>query len=407
MKLTFKTFFIGVYLLLLLSIFLFGGSIQFFLGFSATLYSLSILLTILTVIFIYTLAYQKIYFNNLFFIVFIYLGVVFVSGFLNESDLEKIFLYCIFPLTPFSVFYLYKMMDANKINIKKITLQFFKFISLIQLPVALIQNYGYDFLIKFNNSSQTINDYDFMFGTFFIRADHALGFFLIINILYHFGITISGIKGKFNWFYIIYLSITIFVLESNLSKLILVLLFLYYLFFWLYKKANVLSLILIGIVSAISIKLLFLVPSVDAQYFYFKNLYTPELSERYVNEGPLYAKRPHILIDFVVNKPVEWIGHGPYDYFNIVTSKFKNTKHFSQMIWAYNDLGLLGFLLIILLLYQILISLRLAKKEFRILFIMSLFFLFMTNMYSDLAMMFSFILLKAGNFTSFNENTHY
>ena len=130
------------------------------------------------------------------------------------------------------------------------------------------------------------------------------------------------------------------------------------------------------------------------------------MSEIYVNEGPLYAKRPHILIDFVVNKPVEWIGNGPYDYFNIVTAKFKNTKHFSQMIWTYNDLGLLGFIFIILLLYQLLITLRLKKREFRILFIICLFYLFMTNFFSDLTMMFSFILLKTRDSTLLNNNIY-
>jgi hypothetical protein len=71
---------------------------------------------------------------------------------------------------------LLKILEKRAITTKRIFFSFFRFVTLIQLPIILIQKYGFDYLIGLNNSTQDINEYDFMFGSFFIRADHSLGF---------------------------------------------------------------------------------------------------------------------------------------------------------------------------------------------------------------------------------------
>lgn len=84
---------------------------------------------------------------------------------------------------------------------------------------------------------------------------------------------------------------------------------------------------------------------------------------------------------------------GPYYYFNIFNGKFKKTKHYSQLIWSYNDLGIIGLLVTILL--GLVISLNLGLgKEHRLLFVgLILFYLLMTNVYADLAICLSKLLI--------------
>ena len=83
---------------------------------------------------------------------------------MNKTDLFKTLLYFIFPLTPLGVFYLYRIFQKRGLDIENFVNSFFKLVAIIQLPIILIQKYGYNFLIQFNNSNQRINDYDSMFG---------------------------------------------------------------------------------------------------------------------------------------------------------------------------------------------------------------------------------------------------
>src|SRR5690606_11374307 len=111
------------------------------------------------------------------------------------------------------------------------------FIASIQLPILLIQRSFYDILIKFNNSGQFIASYDFLFGSFFINSDHSLGFFLLITVLaisFNFGNVRSQIKRPM--LIIAYLSVTLLLAESNISKALLILFLRYLITVSFYKK---------------------------------------------------------------------------------------------------------------------------------------------------------------------------
>src|SRR5690606_10645005 len=121
--------------------------------------------------------------SNIILISLLYIFLIIGSGTVNNTELKKIILYFVFPLFPLGVFLVIDWFIKIGINVKKLSSLFFKVLIIIQLPIILIQKYGYGFLIKFNNSNQSIGDYDFMFGSFFIKADHSLGFFLLIYLL--------------------------------------------------------------------------------------------------------------------------------------------------------------------------------------------------------------------------------
>ncbi|OBY63651.1 hypothetical protein LPB301_12695 [Polaribacter reichenbachii] len=316
-----------------------------------------------------------------------------ISSLINFSKIHKVLLYVFFSLNPLVIFYFYKVLEKRNINFQPILIKFSRFIALIQLPLILIQKFGFDFLIKLNNSNQNINDYDFMFGSFFIKADHALGFFLlsyIINII--FRIRRKEIN-KIPWILLTYLSATIFIMESNLTKLMLIIVFLYYLFLWLYKKINILGVFAIAIISIVVFNFSLNIHAINAQYLYFKSRYTPQQSLIAFEKG--YAKRPQVVVTYATKKELKWIGDGPYNYFNIFTGKFKQTNHFSQLIWSYNDLGIIGLIATIILAFFLIKSLSLEYESFVLIYSVFILYLFMTTVFFDIAMMLSLSLIKA------------
>ncbi len=391
-----NNFFYYSFIIILLLVFVFGGFIQYFIGIPSTLYSLLILGFIYFLIILNGILSQKISINRISLVCFLYIIVIIISGLVNHTDILKISLYTMFALTPLGVFSIFKILEKRKIAIRSTIVFVFRIIVLMQLPIILIQKYGFDFLIKLNNSNQVINEYDFGFGSFFLRADHSLGFFLLmylLNILFKYR---RGHLNKTPWVIMIYISTTIFIMESNLTKLLLILIFSYYLLIWLYNKISLFGLIVMVFAGYIALSIATSVPAIEGQLYYIKNRYDTKQSIMAYNKG--YAKRPQVMIAYMNYFPLKVIGEGPYNYFNIFTGKFKKTKHFSQVIWAYHDLGIIGVIIIILLVYEIIRHLQLQSESIILLFGILLFYSFMTNVYSDLAILFSLIIVSKRNY---------
>jgi hypothetical protein len=312
------------------------------------------------------------------------------SGTVNNTELKKIILYFVFPLVPLGVFLAIDGLIKVGINVKKLSSLFFKVLILIQLPIILIQKYGYDFLIKFNNSNQFVGDYDFMFGSFFIKADHSLGFFLLIYFLAIIFQFKRGGAKEIPWFLIGYICVTILLLESNLTKLLLFIVLTYYGVIWANKRVRYSGIIAIFIVGYVMFNLALSVPKIQTELYFLKNKYTVSESIKATERG--YAKRPQIVISYI-QESIKIIGEGPYDYFNLLTGEFKKSMNFSQLIWTYNDLGIIGVMVIMLLLFVIISYLGLDRESKIILTFIMLFYLFMTNIYYDIGMMLSLFVI--------------
>src|SRR5690606_36645382 len=212
MKIKLDLFYYYSFTAILFLIFVVGGSIQYFIGVPNTIYTLMILAIIYLFIFFNILTSWKLYINKVISICIIYLFLIILSGFINKSEVLKVILYSIFALIPLGVYYLYSILENRGISLKPLMSSFFRILALIQLPIILIQKYGFDFLIKFNNSNQKISDYDAMFGSFFIKADHSLGFFLLIYIIsIIFKIRCKELK-QISCFLLIYISLSIFII---------------------------------------------------------------------------------------------------------------------------------------------------------------------------------------------------
>ncbi|WP_108425139.1 hypothetical protein [Flagellimonas amoyensis] len=391
-----KSLLLFLFIILMVAVYLLGGFFQFFLGIPSTLYSMLVLGLLYLIASLTILARNgKVPGSNTILIGSLYVFLIIVSGTINNTELKKIILYFIFPLVPLGVFLAVDGLNKVGINIKKLSSFFFKILIIIQLPVILIQKYGYDFLIKFNNSNQFIGDYDFMFGSFFLKADHSLGFFLLTYFLAIIFQYRKGGRKQMPWFLMGYICVTILLLESNLTKLMFFIVLTYYGVIWANKRIRYSGVIAIFLVGYVMLNLALSVPKIQTELFFLKNKYTVSESVKAVERG--YAKRPQIVISYF-QEPLKIIGEGPYDYFNLLTGEFKKAMNFSQLIWTYNDLGIIGIMVIILLLFAIIKYLGLDRESRILLTFILLFYLFMTNVYYDIGMMLSlFIIVNRKN----------
>ena len=360
------------------------------------------MVSLLAVYFIYALLKARIVFNRLVFLALLYVVTIVFSATLNKSHVVSTLVYFIFPFLPLSVYlFTYINFKEQFLTFEKV-FKFFFYIGLIQLPILLIQQNLYDFLIGFNKSGQTIESVDFMFGSFFIKSDHSLGVFLLLLIA-----TILYQRKRIAHIVLVprmallYLLISIFLTESNISKLIAVVLVATTIILPIYRKygerlvfrLGVLILILSMGIAGFSLK---------DEPIIQKRLGGPlgeqlsiERAEKFYKERT--AKRFQIVLVAAQRLPLKWIGDGPYSYFDIRSGKFTKAPHFSQLLWTYFDLGLLGLAVVLSYLWVITGFLSL-KRGIVTLFLFGILvvYSFYTTLFSDIAMLFSlfFILYR-------------
>jgi len=178
-----------------------------------------------------------------------------------------------------------------------------------------------------------------------------------------------------------YISLTIILMGSNLTKLFLLVVFTFYLLVWLYRKVSLLGILIMLLPGYLMFKVALTVPAIAGEYNNFKRNYSVEQS--IVAYEGTYAKRPQVAIVYLTQIPLKIIGEGPYDYYDILKGTFKKSKHFSQMIWSYNDLGIIGLTTFIILAAFIPYHLSLSADGRLLLFALLLFYLFMTNVFYD------------------------
>ena len=354
MKLNIKVI-IELYLIVfIIYSFFLGGMLQFFFGFSNTIITFFSVFSFLIFLFLSTnTKINKIKFEYTLIIILLVV-YAFIVSLINKETLIKPILYSLFFLVPLVIYYMVQY-GSNEISflktnkLKRILL----FVAIFQLPILLIQKYFYSFLIKLNLSSQYIAHVDFTFGSFFLKNDHALGFFLVANLLYIWSYPILKNKNQRN---IVTLILLINLLLSNSNTSIL------YLFgafiILIFKNRESITRIPLKKFFFLSILVTIIYLFVD----YFEPKFYLDLQNRlssslnYKSALKWYekglARREQIVVVLLEND-LDFIGHGAYAYFDIIKGKFTGTfRHFSQLIWLYYDLGLIGLTLFLIFIFK-------------------------------------------------------
>lgn len=393
-----------------LLIFLLGGFFQYFFGLSNTILTYGITAYLFLISGLYFFLKNRIILNSIFLYSILYITLIYFSALINGSDFLSTNIYLIFPLLPLSVFFFcyinYKECFISNTKIYS----FFLTIGLIQMPIILLQLNFYDFFIQFNFSGKQIDWYDFMFGTFFIKSDHSLSIFLVFLVLIII-LNKDGFRDKLKLpiLTIIYLSITVYIAESNISKAFLTILLFFSFIIPLYKKyRHTFKFKLVVLFSLIA--LLFAINEIKDAEFMKKRFggtldrqFSVEVAQKQYNLKT--AKRSQILLLIFSRIEPKWIGEGPYSYFDIRTGKFNYTKHFTQIIWSYFDLGIFGVLVVLGYLIAIIKYLDIKKGIPKLIFFgFLLTYTFYTTIYSDIAIIFSlFIIFNKKNPNELNN----
>lgn len=322
-----------IYLLALCYAFFLAGFFQFFglLGVTGGT-------TFLTIICILFFVFQgwdlKIKKYN--FITIIFFTYILISGILNHKSLAAISLYLLYIIIPIVILNLSQIIRKmpNKI------LKYFFIISIIQLPIMLVQKLFGKVLGQI--SKKHYAEIDSVFGSFPVADDHGLGMLFL---------SVSGVllfKKENSFFEKIVFIINIMgiiLIESNTTKLFFVALIGVYFFdrMGLKFKLNFKYILFAFIFLYYVLFKTDLIPYIGEIFNFveFRSL-SMETSFSLVENGT--AGRLQTLI-YLFNQPLLIIGNGPFSYFDPFTYEFAFNPNFSQFIWFYYDLGIIGVLM--------------------------------------------------------------
>ena len=101
--------------------------------------------------------------------------IIILHGIKNNTPLLMQLYYCLFAILPMSIFVFLKT-ALRYINIKKLK-KLFILVACIQMPVIILQKIFYKSLISISYYSSSF--LDISYGTFFVKNDHTLGYFIL------------------------------------------------------------------------------------------------------------------------------------------------------------------------------------------------------------------------------------
>lgn len=391
----------SVYILVLGYSFFYGGLLQFFIGLSNT--GVTIIFTLLLLIIYFHSAYYngKVIVNIYILTSTLALLLILVSSLINSTPILRLILYTITVLLPLTIYLNERKreMSGHSTDLLKRVLLV---LALVQFPIILIQRSFYDVFMQFNQSSQNVALIDFGFGTFLLKDDHALGFFLISNFLFVALNKELHLSKLVKLFALTILTITILMLNSKVSLL----LFLISLVYVFYRKSGFLRVTNAFKVNKrywfiiLSILLVFIIFNAQPRYYsFFKNQVS--MTVDYESALSLYnagkAKRGHI-INVWLHEDIRWFGEGPYSYFNIEEGGFSSSNiNFSQWLWVYHDLGMFGILLFVSLFISMARTFKEKKNDSNILSFFLFIYAFFAIVMFDISFMLIYFIYKRNN----------
>ncbi|MCO5724231.1 hypothetical protein [Robiginitalea marina] len=396
-----------VYYFIVLLAFLLGGTLQFLFGLSNTVLTFLICALLFSIYILYALLKGRIVMTKVVIWGSIYLALIIVMGLVKQLHPVYWIAYSIFPLLPLAIYLVYFInQKEGYVSFRSMFLLFYS-IAVIQLPVLLIQKNFYNLLIGLNRSGQKIEWYDFMYGTLFIKSDHSLGILLLL-IIATMIFRRDLIRKWIPWvnLSIIYLGVTLFLTESNISKLVFLIILATVFVVPIYHryKGTFVFKAAVGFLVGALIAVGVLMRNSDLVQRKLggtiERQFSIEQAQRFYDLGT--AKRFQVIMVAVSNMETKWFGDGPYSYFDIRTGEFRQTRHFSQLIWSYYDLGLVGLIVVLIFIFCLAKQFQIDRGiPFLFLFLIFILYSFYTTILSDVAILlaaFSLLGKTPGNF---------
>lgn len=355
--------FIIVFNILFIIYFFLMGSLQFF-GLSATLFAYISVFLVSLFFLSYFLFERKLRINNFIKMNLFFAAAILISFLFNDSDISGLIYYLGYVAIPLFIYLLINSVKS-KVNFEKLI----RVVVVVQIPVLLLQ---FIFPNYINYSTESIAEIDRLFGTFPLKSDHFVGFFMLSNILF---LLIKESKSVVDYVFLILSIIAIILLNSMSSKVLLVLLIAYYLFTFSDLPMKI-TLLFIAFVFAISCCFIFVENlSLLPDFLKFTDISR-------ISKGD--ANRFQTVYYFLSNKLMV-LGNGPASYYNPLVGKFTFNANFSQIIWSYFDLGIIGLVIVFLLPFSFYTMFQINNKIKRALLFLFITFSFFTTLLDQIS----------------------
>ncbi len=316
---------------------------------------------------------------------------ILVSGIINKTRIPLMGLYALtFVMIPFAV----KLYVTNNVDLipKRLLFSFFTLVGCLQLPVVIVQRvYGASILA---HMARAIDLEDVAYGTFFVANDHGMCFFLIAMIAFLLFEPIQYFQRQTRIILVCIFASCILLANSNIAFVLMAVVFAIYFFRSMTPgriAAILVPVVALAVISGVSPN--FMSKLETRTDFLYHKLADKDMSRNgaqgAVDQG--MAERTDLIIFFVTEK-LKIIGDGPFTYFDPIKKEFPRFKNYSQYLWFYSDLGLIGVFLVFVYYFSEYRK-RHPKTDYRaILLGVILVFSLFTNTMSDLAFNFTFFL---------------
>ena len=356
-----------IFYILFITFFFLMGIFQFF-GLSITIASYAISCVVCLAIIFYFLVQRTLIINRYVLLNLTLLIWIIVSGIINQTDYFLVVNYTSFVVIPLAVYLLVRKIIDKDI---KPLYSIINFSVIIQLPVLLFQ---YSFPSYIQYSQKLMIPIDRLFGTFPLAGDHVLSFFLIMNIIFLF---VSNNRFSFfNYIIILFSVFSILLMNSAISYLLLLFVCLYFLF----KKLN--KFILIPVIFFFLSLLLFFVGSFDILTLLGKGSVAGIVDNASLFESGTAGRFQSVY--YLFSSDLLIAGNGPGSYFNPFSGGFQVNANFSQFIWFYYDLGIIGVMILFSLILTYLKLFEISNSIKLILAVLIVVYSFFSNTFDSI-----------------------
>jgi len=265
---------------------------------------------------------------------------VFFSALLGNSTLSNILLFARGPISAYLVYHVVcGWISSHPANIKLLW-RFLFVVGVIQLPVIFLQR------IFWREMAAYISDglswaVDAGFGTFPVKSDYSMSFFLVILILVLMYSNAGSLSQRCRWFLLVFYSFTVLGANSQIAQIaLLTIWFVYLLTHIKFQIIMTTALAMVLIILTLSrLQEVGLIP-IDFSVT-FREVQT-QLAGETDRRGNFSRGAT---LRFFLTEPVDWFGKGPGFYYDVVNRQIEGMDIQGHLLTYYAETGIVGLIL--------------------------------------------------------------
>ncbi|MCA0396445.1 MAG: hypothetical protein LCH51_03520 [Bacteroidetes bacterium] len=280
--------------------------------------------------------------EKVFFFFFLEIGV---SAIFNHVSVMQFLSFLRFIIVPYSIYFLVKKgLDAKNI---RLVLRFIIWIACLQPPVVLLQQTFFETINSILPSSTRFtedNRIDFSFGTFYVSDDPSMSFFLMTVILFLLFDKRNNYFIKRKMALAGYLTLGVLLSNSQLSNILVVLIWVAYAF----RNFRIKDIVKTAVIFGLTILLLMGFGLFDFFQWKLYDVIQQASFETIQNASGSNFQEGKFertaAVYYYITQPLKVFGDGPSAYYNAVSGEYVLGNN-GQVFTLYAEIGVLGLLI--------------------------------------------------------------